>query len=37
MKTDSDVDALRENPEFKALLAELAKGQTPEKQPGMPR
>jgi hypothetical protein len=32
MKKDTDLDALRENPEFKALLAELTKGKAPEKK-----
>jgi hypothetical protein len=31
MKHGSDLDALRENSEFKALLAELTKGKVPEK------
>jgi hypothetical protein len=32
MKKDTDLDALRENPEFKALLAEMTKGKVPEKK-----
>ena len=32
MKNDKDLDALRENPDFKALLESLARGKTPEKK-----
>jgi hypothetical protein len=32
MKKDANLEALRENPEFKRLLTELMKGKEPEKK-----